>query len=251
MSLHLKALEVCVGELQVLKGITAEFPLGTTTCIIGKNGSGKSSLAMTVMGHPKYRVTGWDILLDGTSLAQTSPTERAHLGIFLALQNIPEIPGIKLSEYLRTIYNEHLKRTQPEVKPLTPFVFKRFVVPLFVKFWLAPEFLERDLNVGFSGWEKRRLEMLQIELLNPKYILVDEIDAWLDKNALETVTESLNSLATSERAIIVITHNYSLACSVRPSRVLLIESGKIQQSGWFELLESIAPSSPSPSLWLN
>lgn len=132
---------------------------------------------MTVLGYQKYSIDTGNIELDGSSINHLSITERAHLGIFLALQNIPEIPGLKLGEFLRTLYNERMKRINPEVKSLTPFVFGRFIRPYFERLDIPQEFLSRDLNVGFSGGEKRKIEMVQIELLSPKYIFVDEIDS--------------------------------------------------------------------------
>ncbi len=242
MSLELQGLSVAVAGKSILLSVSAIFELGTTTCIVGKNGSGKSSLAHTLMGYPQYTVTNGQIMLGGVDITQYSITQRAHLGMFLALQNIPEIPGIRLGEYLRTIYNEHLKRKNPEVKSLTPFVFKRYITPMLTALGLSIEFLDRDLNVGFSGGEKRRIEMLQIELLEPRYIILDEIDSGLDIGALAVVTASLRRLATQERAVIIITHNFTLAQELQAHQVIVLEDGRITQVGDSRVIEQIAAS---------
>jgi Fe-S cluster assembly ATP-binding protein len=237
--LELKNLSVSVGEKSVLRSIDIQFQTGKTYYVVGKNGGGKSSLAMSVMGYPKYRITAGTIELDGKDISNMDITERAHLGIFLALQNIPEIPGIKLGEFLRTISNEKLKREHPETKPVTPFLFRRYIVQKLEKLGLPESFLGRDLNVGFSGGEKRRVEMLQMEILNPKYVLVDEIDSGLDIDAFKSVAASLAELATPERTLIVVTHNYRLAEFLPPDRVIVMEDGKIAETGSAELLREV------------
>lgn len=236
---EIKNLSVSVGEKSVLRDVSLQFQKGKTYFVVGKNGGGKSSLAMTVMGYPKYKITAGSLWLDGADITNSNITERACAGIFLALQNIPEIPGIKLGEYLRTIYNEKLKRDQPETKALTPFVFRRFVTAKLQKLGLSDGFLDRDLNVGFSGGEKRRIEMLQIELLNPSYILVDEIDSGLDIDAFKSVATALGELATPERAVIVVTHNYRLAEYIPPTEVIIIESGSVIEQGSATLLRQV------------
>ncbi|MFZ4461223.1 MAG: hypothetical protein ACOYN2_01400 [Patescibacteria group bacterium] len=164
-------------------------------------------------------------------------TERAKLGIFLSLQNIPEIPGVKLSEYLRTIYNERLKREKPDTKAITPFIFRRFLKPFLAKLHIPEAFLDRDLNVGFSGGEKRRIEMLQIELLEPKIVIVDEIDSGLDIEAFRDVVDALAAIKHPDRTIIVITHNYRMAEQLSPDEVVLLSAGKIEKIGGVELLK--------------
>lgn len=237
--LELKNYSVSVGEKSVLRDVNIQFLPGKTYFVVGKNGGGKSSLAMSVMGYPKYRMTGGTIELDGMDMSNMDITERANRGIFLALQNIPEIPGIKLGEFLRTISNEKLKREHPETKPVTPFLFRRYVVQKLQKLGLPESFLGRDLNVGFSGGEKRRIEMLQIEILSPRYILVDEIDSGLDIDAFKSVASSLAELATPERTLIVVTHNYRLAEFLPPDRVVVIDAGKIVETGSAELLREV------------
>jgi len=148
-----------------------QFAVGKNYCLLGKNGSGKSSLALTVMGHPKYEITEGQILLDGTSLKEIPPHERAKLGIFLAFQSIPEIKGVKLFEFLRTIYSAKVG------EQITFLAFKKVVEPLIAELAIDRDFLRRDLNVGFSGGERRKIEILQLRLLEPKYIFLDEVDS--------------------------------------------------------------------------
>ncbi len=237
--LELKNYSVSVGEKSVLQSMDIQFLPGKIYFIVGKNGSGKSSLVMSMMGYPQYRLTEGVILLDGVDISQSDIAERARSGMFLALQNIPEIPGIKLGEFLRTIFNEKLKREGAEVKPMTPFVFRRFLGQKLQKLGLPEAFLDRDLNVGFSGGEKRRIEMLQIEILSPRYILVDEIDSGLDIDAFKAVATSLAACSTTERALIVVTHNYRLAEYLLPDQVVVIDAGKIAEIGSIALLREV------------
>jgi Fe-S cluster assembly ATP-binding protein len=240
MSLEIKDLSVSVGDTPILRWISAYFSLGTTTCIVGKNGSGKSSLALAILGYPQYVITAGTISIDGVSVESLNITDRAHLGLFVALQNIPEIPGIKLWEFLRTIYNERLKRVSPETKWLTPFVFRRFIAPILARLSLSAEFLERDLNVGFSGGEKRRIEMLQIELLTPRYIIVDEIDSGLDIGALAVVVASLRELQTPERSLVIITHNFALIRELTIDQVIVMDGGGVSERGDASIIARIS-----------
>ncbi len=220
--LEFKNVSVEVAGKVVVHDFSGIFIYGSLSAIMGQNGSGKSSLLLALMGHPKYRVTG-EILLDGVDISSLSPTERAAKGVFLALQSTPEISGVSLSEYLRTIYNERIKRSNPETKPLTPFVFRRLVTPFFEKLNLPITFLDRDLGVGFSGGEKRRLEMLQCELLSPKVICFDEIDAGLDVDSLQKIQDRIIELRSPDRIIIVITHNPALLEALGPTARILLE----------------------------
>ncbi len=235
--LEIDSLSVEVGGKSILAGISHKFESGKTYFLVGKNGSGKSSLALALMGHPKYKVTTGSLHLDGVKLDALSPTERAKKGIFLSLQNVPEIAGVKLGEYLRTIYNERLKREKPDTKAITPFIFRRFLKPFLEKLHIPESFLDRDLNVGFSGGEKRRIEMLQIELLEPRIVIVDEIDSGLDIEAFRDVVECLALIKNQDRTIIVITHNYRMAEQLSPDEVILMKDGQIEKLGGAELLK--------------
>lgn len=192
------------------------------TAILGHNGSGKSSLAYAIMGHPRYRVTG-NIIFGSHDITSLSPDVRQECGIFLSFQNIPEIPGIKVAEYLRTIYNEHFKRKNPDTKPPTPFVFRRMVEKLLPGLGLDSTFLERDLFVGFSGGEKRRVELLQIELLDPQYIILDEVDSGLDIDALAILSDRIKKWRTSGKGVCIISHNFHLIDDIEVDQVLIMK----------------------------
>lgn len=167
------------------------------------------------------------------------PEERAAAGVFLSFQNITEIKGIKLIEYLRTIYNIHLGHKQPDTQPLTPFVFKRFITPMCEEFDIPMEFLDRDLNVGFSGGERRKLEVLQLKLIEPKYIILDEIDSGLDLDAFRMVAKMLADMSGPDNTFIIITHYFTILDHVAVDHVHVLENGKLKESGGSELADRI------------
>jgi Fe-S cluster assembly ATP-binding protein len=219
--LILNHLSISIQDTTIVDDISYEFVPGVTA-ILGHNGSGKSSLALAIAGHPRYTTIG-TVSLDGQDILALDPTLRSHLGIFLSLQNIPEIPGIKVLEYLRTIYSEYFARTHPGEKVPSPFVFKRMVEKLLPELHLHADFLERDLFVGFSGGEKRRLELLQIALLDPSVIILDEIDSGLDIDALEVLRNRVIMWRSMSKIIIIITHNFHLIDTIEPDRIVIIK----------------------------
>jgi len=174
--IHIQNLEVSAGEKQILNGVSMSFELGKNYCLLWKNGSGKSTLSSFLMWHPNYQYISGEVTLDGTDLNTLSPEERSAEGIFLSFQHVPEIPGISLSEYLRTIYNIALKQKDTTAADISPFIFKRFIKKHLTELHIDESFLDRDLNVGFSGWEKRKIEILQMKLIGPRYIILDEIE---------------------------------------------------------------------------
>ena len=224
--LSVNNLSVSVWDREILNQISCDFDLGKNYCILWKNGSGKSSLAMTLMWHPKYNVTSWEITLDWENLLALSPDKRAKRWIFLAFQNIPEIPWVKLFEFLKWVYDNAVKTT-------TFMEFKKIIEPLLDDLQLSKDFLWRDLNVWFSGWERRKLEILQMKLLNPKYIILDEIDSWLDVDAFKIVAEMLKSLSTNENSFIIITHIFTILEYIKIDGTIVLEKWKIvEQWGW-------------------
>ncbi|MBP6910431.1 Fe-S cluster assembly ATPase SufC [Patescibacteria group bacterium] len=194
------------------------FELGKNYCLLGKNGSGKSSLALTVMGHPKYEITQGDITLDAESIKELSAHERAKKGIFLAFQSIPEIKGVKLFEFLRTIYSAKVG------EQITFLAFKKIIEPLVNEINIDRDFLWRDLNVGFSGGERRKIEILQLRLLEPKYIFLDEVDSGLDVDAFRSVATLMKELNSSHNTFIIITHYFSILDYIPVDHVYVLEN---------------------------
>ena len=229
--LAIKNLHASVADTDILHGVDLVFNKGKNTCILGKNGSGKSSLASIIMGNPAYEVIGGTITLDSANLLAMSPEERSLAGIFLSFQNVTEIKGIKVSEYLRTIYNLHLPRIAPGTSPLSPMLFSRFVKPLLTSCDIPETFLERDLNVGFSGGEKRKLEVLQLKLLKPTYIILDEIDSGLDLDAFKLVAKMLSECSGPDTSIIIITHYFEILESFTVDQVVVMDNGVITRRG--------------------
>lgn len=237
--LEIKNLHAIVADTEILHGINLSFDLGKNTCILGKNGSGKSSLANIIMGNPIYTVTGGAMMLDGADLLEMSPEERSLKGIFLSFQNVTEIKGIKVSEYLRTIYNLHLPRLAPGTSSLSPMLFSRFIKPFLLLCDIPEAFLERDLNVGFSGGEKRKLELLQLKLIQPLYIILDEIDSGLDLDAFRIVATMLAECTGPGRSIIIITHYFEILESIPVDQVAVMRDGIVERIGGKELAAEI------------
>jgi len=192
------------------------------------------------MGHPKYEVTGGTITIDENDLIEMEPDERSQSGIFLSFQNIPEIKWVKLSEYLRTIFNISEKGKNEDFKELSPFLFKRFVKKHLEELHIDEKFLDRDLNVGFSGWEKRKIEILQMKLIGPKYIILDEIDSGLDLDAFKTVATMLQSISSENNSIIIITHYFTILEYIDVDQVLVMKDGDIVKQGGKELADQIS-----------
>lgn len=231
--LKITNLSAQVENKEILHSISFDFQSGKNYCILGKNGSGKSSLAMLITGSPKYEITGGTIELDGQVLNEMSPDERARAGIFLTFQNIPEIPGVKLFEFLKSIYDAKAET------PSTFLSFKKIIEPLMQELEIPKDFLWRDLNVGFSWGEKRKIEVLQIKLLNPKYIILDEIDSGLDVNAVRQVAELLETTNTPDNSFIIITHLFEMLQNLPLEQVLVLEKGVIKQVWGRELIEKV------------
>ncbi|MDC0506226.1 Fe-S cluster assembly ATPase SufC [Candidatus Gracilibacteria bacterium] len=237
--IQIQDLYVSAKEKEILKGVSFNFELGKNYCLLGKNGSGKSTLSSVLMGSPKYSVVSGEISIDGSNLLDMSPEQRAGQGIFLSFQNVPEITGIKLSEYLRTIYNISLKNNDSEAKEISPFIFKRFIKKHLEELQIDESFMSRELNVGFSGGEKRKIEILQMKLIGPKYIILDEIDSGLDLDAFRKVCELLRSINSDNNSLIIITHYFKILEYIDVDRVIVLENGNIQREGGGELIEEI------------
>ena len=218
-------LSVSVQDTPIIDHLSLRFERGQNYCLLGKNGSGKSSLALTLMWHPAYTITSGEITLDGNDLTAMSPDERAKAGIFLAFQSIPEIKWIKLFEFLRTIYSAKHGKQESFVS------FKKIIEPLINELGIDKEFLRRDLNVGFSGGERRKIEILQIRLLQPTYIILDEVDSGLDVDAFKAVASLMRDINSSDVTFIVITHYFSILDYIPIDHVYVLERGKLVAEG--------------------
>ncbi len=237
--LQIESLSVSVEGRSVLSDVSLSLESGKTYYLLGKNGSGKTSLALALAGHPKYAVVSGRARLNDADLEGKTPEERAALGLFLSLQNVPEIKGVKISEYLRTVLNAKIRRTDPDAKPISPFVARRAVSKEALALGIPESFLDRDLNVGFSGGEKRRLELLQCKLLDPKFVILDEIDSGLDVDAFKAVAAALAALRSPDRTFLVVTHNFALADYLPPDGVIVLSGGKTVRTGGKEVMDEI------------
>lgn len=235
--LNIKDLSIQIEKKEILKNISLSFELWKNYCILGKNWSWKSSLAMTIMWHPKYQIQSWKIMLknwdDNIDLLNLKPDERSKLWIFLAFQNIPEIKWVKVFEFLRSIYDA-------QNSSQTSFIqFKKVIEPLLHDLNIDKEFLRRDLNVWFSGWERRKLEILQLKLLKPKYIFLDEIDSWLDVDAFRQVAGMIKELNSPENCFIIITHYFTILDYIPVDRVYVLDGGKLSKQWLVQIAHEI------------
>jgi Fe-S cluster assembly ATP-binding protein len=227
--LNIKDLVATVGTTQIINGLNLSVREGEIHAIMGKNGSGKSTLAKIIAGHPAYSVDSGDIVFGGESILETPAEERAKRGIFLGFQYPIEIPGVSNADFLRLSYNSRRKYQKlPELEPLEFFEFINQKLELV---GMDPSFLNRNVNEGFSGGEKKRNEILQMAVLDTKIAILDETDSGLDIDALKTVASGINKLATSSNAIILITHYQRLLDYISPDYVHVMRRGEIIKTG--------------------
>jgi Fe-S cluster assembly ATP-binding protein len=231
--LEIKNLQVSVDDREILRGIDLVVDKGETHAIMGPNGSGKSTLAYVLAGRPGYEVTGGSISFEGRDLLEMEPDERAAAGVFLAFQYPIEIPGVATMTFLKSALNaQRKKRGQAELT--TPEVVRK-VREVADRLNVTQEMLRRPLNVGFSGGEKKRNEIMQMALLEPKLCVMDETDSGLDIDALRVVADGVNAMKSPERGVIVITHYQRLLNHLVPDFVHVLSAGKIVRSGGREL----------------
>jgi Fe-S cluster assembly ATP-binding protein len=231
--LKIKNLHVEVDGKEILDGLDIEVPKGEVHAIMGPNGSGKSTLAYVLAGKEDYVVTKGSITWNGEDILELSPDERAAAGVFLAFQYPVEIPGVATMTFLRTALNA--VRKARGIDELTTPDFMRLVREKAEALKIEPDMLKRPLNVGFSGGEKKRQEVLQMALLEPSLCVLDETDSGLDIDAVRIVSEGVNALRSPERAMLVITHYQRLLTYIVPDRVHVLSAGKIVRSGDKEL----------------
>lgn len=231
--LEVSGLRATVNGIEILKGIDLTVRSGEVHAIMGTNGSGKSTFAKVLAGHSAYQVTGGSILFDGRNLFDLKPEERALAGVFLAFQYPIEIPGVANSHFLRLAYNTvQAQRGKDELDPLE---FEDFVRERMKLLKMNPDFLDRGVNEGFSGGEKKRNEILQMALLEPRLAILDETDSGLDIDALRVVTDGVNKLSTRDNAILLVTHYQRMLNYIVPDFVHVMHAGRIIKTGGKEL----------------
>lgn len=231
--LTIKNLHANVEGVEILKGINLEIKAGEVHAIMGPNGSGKSTLAKIIAGHPSYEVTKGEIIYEGENIAELEPDERARRGVFMAFQYPVEIPGVSNSMLMREAYNEILKEQGKE--PLDPLEFEDYIAEKLELVDMDAKFLDRNVNAGFSGGEKKRNEILQLAVLNPKLALLDETDSGLDIDALRVVSNGINTLSGDHNAVMLVTHYQRILNYITPDYVHVLVNGRIQKSGGKEL----------------
>ena len=227
--LEVRGLRATVNGIEILKGIDLTVKSGEVHAIMGPNGSGKSTFAKVLAGHTAYEITGGEVAFEGKSLFELKPEERARAGVFLAFQYPIEIPGVANNQFLRLAYNTvHAQRGKDELDPLE---FDDFVREKMKLLEMNPDFLDRSVNEGFSGGEKKRNEILQMALLEPRLALLDETDSGLDIDALRVVAGGVNQLANKDNAVLLVTHYQRLLNYIVPDYVHVMESGRIVKTG--------------------
>ncbi len=214
---------------EILRGLDLEINQGEIHAIMGPNGSGKSTLSNVLMGHPRYEVTGGSVTFFGQDVFELEADERAKLGMFLAFQYPSEVPGVSVANFLRTAVNSVRE------KPLSPMEMYKLIQEKMRFLQMDPKFAERYLNEGFSGGEKKRNEILQMLMLNPKLSIMDETDSGLDIDALQVVSKGVNALRGSEFSALIITHYNRILRYIEPDRIHVMLDGRIVTSGDKEL----------------
>lgn len=241
-TLEIKDLYVSVDGKEILKGVNLTINKGETHALMGPNGSGKSTLAYTIMGHPKYKVESGDILFDGKSILDLKPDERARLGLFLAFQYPVEVPGVTLFNFLwKAIQANNIdaKSIRASALPKSIIDYKREVLEKVRKLNMNEIFLYRPIGVGFSGGEKKRMEILQMTMLKPTIAFLDEPDSGLDIDSLKVVADVVNSARNPEVGIVMITHYQRILNYIKPDFVHIMLDGKIAKSGGPDIVEKL------------
>jgi Fe-S cluster assembly ATP-binding protein len=233
MSLSLKNLSVAVANKSVVNGVDLVLNAGEVVAIMGPNGSGKSSLANALAGHPKYTTTAGNIKLDNTEITKLSADKRARAGLFLSLQHPPAINGVSVANFLRTAVGAQTGEAQ------NPQEFYKKLTAQLEELKMPTDFARRQVHVGFSGGEKKRLEILQLLMLKPKYAILDEIDSGLDVDALKLVADGITAAKKAGAGILLITHYNRLLKHVTPDTVHIMDKGKIIKTGGAELAGAI------------
>ncbi|HTX31034.1 MAG TPA: Fe-S cluster assembly ATPase SufC [Solirubrobacteraceae bacterium] len=235
--LEIRNLHVRAGEKEILRGLDLVVDRGEIHALMGPNGSGKSTLANVIMGHPNLEVTDGQILFKGEDITEAEPDERARMGLFMAFQYPVAVPGVTVTKYLRTVLNAHREAHGEQPIPLKDF---RETVEAAMKLTNVPrEFSTRYLNEGFSGGEKKRMEILQLALQRPEMAILDETDSGLDIDALRVVANGVNAVAGPDMGVLIITHYQRILHLVQPSHVHVMFQGRIVKEGGPDLVTEL------------
>jgi len=228
-------LHVSVEDKEILKGVNLTVRQGEVHALMGPNGTGKSTLAYSLMGHPNYEVTTGEVWFKGQNIIELEPNERAHLGLFLAFQYPVAIPGVSVANFLRTAINAGRKADDPDYKGIPIPEFRKTLKQKMDLLKMDHSFASRYLNEGFSGGEKKRAEVLQMATLQPEIALMDETDSGLDIDALKVVSEGVNALRSPEFGVLVITHYQRILNYIKPDFVHIMLDGQVVETGGPEL----------------
>jgi Fe-S cluster assembly ATP-binding protein len=235
--LEIRNLHVRAADKEILRGVDLAVDMGEIHALMGPNGSGKSTLANAVMGHPNLEVTDGQIFFKGEEITDADPDERARMGLFMAFQYPVAVPGVTVTKYLRTVLNAHRETHGEEPIPLRDF---RHAVEAAMKLTNVPkEFSSRYLNEGFSGGEKKRMEILQLALQRPELAILDETDSGLDIDALRVVANGVNAVAGPDMGVLIITHYQRILHLVQPSHVHVMHQGRIVKEGGPDLVDEL------------
>ncbi|MCK4800417.1 MAG: Fe-S cluster assembly ATPase SufC [Anaerolineales bacterium] len=233
--LLIKNLHVNVENTEILRGVDLTIKTGEVHAIMGPNGTGKSTLAYALMGHPKYEIIQGEATLDGKDLLNLDPNERSELGLFLAFQYPVAVPGVSVANFLRTAINARRKAQDPDDKGISIPDFRKKLKEQLALLDMDETFAGRYLNDGFSGGEKKRVEILQMATLEPKFSILDETDSGLDIDALKIVADGINTISKKDQGILVITHYQRILNYIQPDFVHVMLNGRIVESGGPEL----------------
>jgi Fe-S cluster assembly ATP-binding protein len=235
--LEIKNLSCTIDGKKILKGVTLTVRPGEIHAVMGPNGAGKSTLAKIIAGHPAYEAVEGEVLFEGKNILDLDPEERAHLGLFMSFQYPIEIPGVSNSQFLRIALNAN-RKSRGE-KELSEQEFDSLFTEKMALMEIKPEFKERNVNEGFSGGEKKRNEILQMAVLNPKFAILDETDSGLDIDAMKVVARGVNKLMTPMKGLLLITHYQRLLDYIKPHFVHVMLDGKIVLSGGASLAQEL------------
>ncbi|MBU5688157.1 MAG: Fe-S cluster assembly ATPase SufC [Candidatus Aenigmarchaeota archaeon] len=239
--LEIKNLHVEVEGKEIIKGLNLTIKQGEIHAIMGPNGAGKSTLSYAVMGHPRYKITKGSILFDGEDIKDIPPDQRAKKGLFLAFQYPVVIPGLNLANFLRHAYNAVKGKdiTNKGEELVSVLQFQKILKEKMKLLGIKENFVERNLNEGFSGGEKKKAEILQLAILEPKFAFLDETDSGLDIDSLKTVSNGINKIAGPNLGIVIVTHYQRILKYIRPNYVHIMFDGKIVKTGDYSLTEEL------------